>query len=256
MDDAFPLPELPPKGVIHVWVVELDRPSNASVDLDRILSVDERERAGRFAFAKDASRFRHCRAMLRFGLAWYLQKAPTEIRLTTGWRGKPRLAEDLELFFNVAHSGSLGLLAFATVGEVGIDIESVHREVEAVEIAKAHFTPGESAMIAAGSTPEEQNSVFLRLWTRKEAVLKATGSGIAAGLDTVDVSRGNGGVVRVGNAQNGVTESRWLVEDIDPIEPMNGFIGAVAAPSGDWRVMQWPICCDEVIHRLGLSSAG
>lgn len=247
MDDSFPLPELPPKGVIHVWVVELDTPWHVSVDLDGILSTEERERAGCFVFARDASRFRHCRAMLRFGLAWYLHKTPAESRLTTGWRGKPRLAEDLGLFFNVAHSDGLGMLAFATSGEVGIDVESTHREVEGVDIAAIHFTPTEAAMIAAANTVEEQNRMFLRLWTRKEAVLKAAGTGIAAGLDAVDVSQGTGSVVRFGTAPDGVSESWWLIQDINPI---NGFIGAVAAQRGDWSVMQWQISCDDFIHRV------
>jgi phosphopantetheinyl transferase len=66
--------------------------------------------------------------MLRFGLAWYLHKTPADIRLTTGWRGKRRLAENLGLSFNVAHSDGLGLLAFATAGEVGIDLDRSYWE--------------------------------------------------------------------------------------------------------------------------------
>jgi phosphopantetheinyl transferase len=126
-----------------------------SADLRGILSADDHAR--RFAFVRDEIAIPLLSRMLRFGPAWYQHKPPAEIRLTTGWPGKPRLAEGLGLSFRVAHSDGLGLLAFATAGQVGIDLEAVHHEVEVVEIAAAHISPPrEAAMIAAASTPEEQ----------------------------------------------------------------------------------------------------
>jgi phosphopantetheinyl transferase len=66
-------------------------------------------------------------------------------------------------------------------------------------------------MIATASTPEEQNRMLLRPLTRKEAVLKASGNGIVAGLEVVEVWQGTGSVVRFSTAPDGVSESWWLV---------------------------------------------
>src|ERR1700678_798338 len=123
MNHSLPPPMLPPERTVHVWRIDLDRPLNPEVDLDNILSIEERERSKRFAFARDASRFRLCRAILRMGLALYLQAIPREVALTTGLYGKPRLAKRSGLYFNVAHSGGLALLAFTTMGEIGVDVE-------------------------------------------------------------------------------------------------------------------------------------
>jgi 4'-phosphopantetheinyl transferase len=254
MNDAFPLPGLPPRTTIDVWLIELDLPLNPGVNLDNILSVDERNRAGRFAFVRDASRFRVCRAMLRLGLAWYLEKAPQEIALTTRWRGKPCLADCSTLNFNVTHSHGLGLIAFTTVGEVGIDVEAFDRRVEALDIATASFTRNEASIIGAAATPQEQAGIFLRFWTRKEAVLKAAGCGILRGLDTVDVSQ-PGSLVSLGAGAE-TTESHWLMQDLEVRGARDGFCAAVAARPGDWSVQQWPIRCEDAIHRIAAKFPG
>ena len=90
--------------------------------------------------------------------------------------------------FNVTHSEGLGLIAFSIASEVGIDVETIGRDVEMLELAAANFTTNEAAMVAAAQTEDEQARFFFRLWTRKEAVLKAAGCGIANGLKGVDVS--------------------------------------------------------------------
>jgi 4'-phosphopantetheinyl transferase len=87
--------------------------------------------------------------MLRLGLAGYLKTTPQKIVLVTNPHGKPCIAEGPALHFNVSHSGGLGAIAFTTIGEVGIDVEAIQRDVEALEIATANFTRNEAAMVAA-----------------------------------------------------------------------------------------------------------
>jgi len=247
LSDAFPLSELPPRTTIDIWQIELDRPLNPGVNLDDILSLPERNRADRFAFSRDAFRFRLCRAMLRLGLSWYLQRSPRDVRLENNSRGKPFLADESVVRFNVTHSDGLALIAFTTAGEVGIDVETVDRAVDAMELASRYFTTGEVAMIAAGVTPREQASIFLRLWTRKEAVLKAAGYGIVSGLDTIDVSQHLASGVSLRNTQHKVAETRWMVRDLQAI---NGFVGAVAAPPGDWSAHHWQVSYEDVFDRV------
>lgn len=246
MNDAFPPAEVPSKTEIHVWRIDLDQPVDAAMDLDRILSVDERRRTDHFVFARDAARFRLGRAMLRVGLGWYLGEAPGEIGLTNGWRGKPRLAEASGLHFNVTHCDGLGLIAFTTIGEVGIDIEAMGRDIEALDIADSNFTRNEAAAIAAAGAEREQIAVFLRFWTRKEAVLKAAGGGLLQGLDTVDVSSEPPGIVEADGVEAG-NGSRWLVRDM---KGLDGYVAAIAAPPGEWSIRMWTIRSEDAIQRL------
>jgi len=247
MNHSLPPPMLPPEMTVHLWRIDLDRPLNLEVDLDNILSAEERERSKRFAFARDASRFRLCRAILRLGLALYLQAAPREVALTTGPYGKPHLAEHSGLYFNVAHSGGLALLAFTTMGEIGVDVEVARQNFDALDIITWNFTENERAIVAAAGTHQEQVSIFLRFWTRKEAVLKAAGAGILRGLNTVDVSRQPASIVCLREGIHPITESFWRVLDLELIE---GSVGAVAGPPGDWSVLQWPVLCEEAIHGI------
>ena len=191
--------------------------------------------------------------MLRLGLAWYLQRPPHEIALRTGRRGKPCLGEISELHFNVTHSGGLGLLAFTTVGEIGIDIEEVRYDLEALDIAMANFTENEAAMIAAARPPREQAEVFLRFWTRKEAVLKADGCGIFDGLKMLDVSEGRFNAVCIQSSEGANADSCWRVVDLDGID---GFAGAVAAPPGDWSIRRWTVDCEDALSRFRMQLPG
>jgi 4'-phosphopantetheinyl transferase len=229
------LRKLPLEATIDIWRIDLDSESNSGVNLDEILSAEERKRAERFIFPRDRFRFRFCRAMLRLGLALYLQENPQKISLETNRHGKPRVADRSALHFNVTHSGGLALIAYTRVGEVGIDVEAVQRNVEALDISSAHFTRNETALIAAAQTPEEQTRIFLRLWTRKEAVLKAAGCGILRGLDAVDVSEPSVNLVGLSGASEETHGDCWQVQDLEPVD---GFFGAVAAPPGGWSILQ------------------
>jgi 4'-phosphopantetheinyl transferase len=251
MNDNSPLRKLLPDASIDIWIFDLDWPLNPEVNCGNLLSNDERIRAGSYVFPKDTSRFMLCRAMLRLGLAGYLQLDPQKISLASNCHGKLRLVDHPELHFNVTHSDGLGLIAFTTVGEVGIDAERIQRDVEALEIARVCFTRNESALVAAAQTPREQTSVFLSLWTRKEAVLKAAGFGISHGVDLVDVSQPPMGQVRLFNAPGDLTESWWRVDDLKLVD---GFIGAVAAPSGDWTIRNRMVNIEDALHGIGFKN--
>ena len=253
MNEDFPLPGPPPALAIDVWMLDLDRPPGHDRRPGDLLSAEESERANRFVFPRDAERFRLGRAMLRLGLAWYLGEDPRKITLTVGWRGKPRLREPSGLYFNVTHCGGLGLIAFTKFGEVGIDVEAMQRDVEAQDIASSNFTSREAGLIAAAGTLEEKTTLFLRYWTRKEAVLKASGCGILDGLDTVDVSEGSRRLVKLSGAGGDADESGWQVRDLEGI---GGYAGAVAAAPGDWSIRRWAIDYETALQRFAARFPG
>jgi len=140
------------------------------------LSVDECERVARYRIDKPKRQFAICRAALRGILADYLRIAPHDVRFQIGANGKPILAGDSAIHFNVTHSGNFALVAIAT-RRVGIDIE-VLREVSNMDGLVERFF-GHEEKVAYRTLVEPQRSQgFFRAWTCKEALMKAVGTGL------------------------------------------------------------------------------
>ena len=83
------------------------------------------------------------------------------------------------LYFNLSHSGEM-VACIICKNEAGIDIER-ERKINPA-IADKYFTKAEKELIS------ENLYTFTDIWVRKEAVAKADGRGIAAGLGNIDVS--------------------------------------------------------------------
>ncbi len=160
-------------------------------------------------------------------LGRYLELPADRVELTYESKGKPRLAGSSTLCFNLSHSGDLALLAVTSGLEVGVDVEIVRSDLQVDGLAR-FFTDAERTRILALS-PGEKESTFFRWWTRKEAVLKAEGSGLSGGLDRLDISGCPPDFVRFPDGGR----QWWRVEDL---EVDSGYAAAVAAPPGEWQV--------------------
>jgi len=132
---------------------------------------------------------RQGRAPLRQVLAGYLGVPAGAVILVDGEHGRPVLADGLHssLDFNWSHSGDRAVLAVGRAVVPGIDVERRRPRPRALEIAERYFDPAEAAALA--DLPEgERDEAFLRLWTAKEAVLKALGRGLAFGLHRLGIA--------------------------------------------------------------------
>lgn len=148
--------------------------------------------------------------------------------------GKPFAPAFPDLHFNLSHAGPHLLLAFARGQSVGIDLERSDRRLSIDGIAGRFFAEREARALAA-LAPAQRREAFLRLWTRKEAVLKAIGHGLQFGLDRVEFSLDHGHdfdrLVSIG-AEAG-TASEWRVRKLDPGPDL---LGALAWRGADRRV--------------------
>jgi 4'-phosphopantetheinyl transferase len=224
---------------VHVWAASLAVSTNRLAQLEAILAKDERARAARFHFERHRNRFIAGRGLLREIVGSYIQEQPAALQFGYGPNGKPRLVRPTSaLQFNLSHSEELALVAVTTESDVGVDVECVRRLNDAGEMVARFFSPRESA--AFSELPVEQQPVaFFNLWTRKEALLKASGEGIGRLLNQVEVSflPGSEAELRRLPAEFGAL-SRWMLV---ALAPAPGYAGAlvVAAPAAKVECWRW-----------------
>jgi 4'-phosphopantetheinyl transferase len=166
-------------GETHVYAFDADHMAKDLDALEAVLSIDERERAGRFVEPPDRRRFIAGRALLRRTLADYTGVEAADIRFEHAENGKPALAGAAALRFSVSGSESLVLVALRQHSEVGVDIECV-RPVDD-RIAQAAMTADELARHEALPGGERERN-FFSTWVAKEAVSKALGRGLRLGF--------------------------------------------------------------------------
>lgn len=205
---------------LGLWSVEVPADEAELERLARALTPDERRSAEGLREGARA-RFVSGRSALRRLLGEHLACPPEEVPLAVGAEGKPILEPRAgeTLHFNVAHSGALALIATAGF-DVGVDMEAPRRIRDPVGLAARFFTPAEREHVERAPADRRERR-FLELWTAKEAVLKATGRGLA-GLEEVELMFGPGGA------------PSWAIASGEPwevrgFEAAPGHVAAVAA---------------------------
>lgn len=221
-----------PRDEAHVWRLStaVDAASIERLQVD--LSDDERRRVDRFHFEPDRRRAIVARASLRRLLGRCLNVAPNALVFENGPRGKPALGESQRrgLSFNLAHSHEMVLLAVAWGQEVGVDVEFVRPMVDAGAIVRSHFTPAEARMLETSA--EGSESAFFRLWTRKEAIMKGVGSGLAMPLNQFDASSqapADGEWLAVTVSSH--APSSWVLRDLPSAENYRAALALERTPS-------------------------
>jgi 4'-phosphopantetheinyl transferase len=227
----------PVRDVIEVEIASLDVGSGTVQYLESLLSTQELNRADRFALDRERRRFIVARATLRRMLGQRLQIRPEKIELAYRTRGKPALAPSLAnsgLRFNVSHHGEFAVYAFALGHEVGIDVEEIRDIPDADGIVGLVFSQREREMYDALDAPDKPRG-FFNCWTRKEAFIKALGTGLSYPLDSFAVSLAPDEPARFIhiNGAPGI-DCGWTLH---AFEPQPGLIGALVAPhDADLRV--------------------
>ena len=164
---------------IDLWLWSLDCDPAETTRRSLVLNAAELTRANRFVHDRDRVRFISGRWRLRGILAGIVGCSPEALALQAGPNGKPELAEGP--LFNLSHAAGLAALVVTQEAGVllGVDIEGA-RQVDPGLHAYA-FAPEERAALQA-LDPARRQAGFVLGWTRKEAVVKATGEGLRANL--------------------------------------------------------------------------
>ena len=246
----------PPEGLtlasdeVHVWQAALVAGGLDAEALARLLSPDEMGRADRFRFAEGHNRFVVARGLLRVLLGRYLGAGPAELRFRYGPHGKPGLdaPHEQDLRFNLSHSGNRVLYAFTRGREVGIDVEAIRWERDHGSLAERFFAPAEAAALRALPAPARL-AAFYAGWTRKEAYMKARGTGIALGLSRFQVSLAPDEPAALLHVEGEPDEpARW---SLTPIDAGPGYAAALAVEGAPLPVCCWRARCGWWERRAG-----
>lgn len=225
-------------GEVHVWTATLAAHGEALAQHRALLADDERTRADRFLASRVRERFIVARAILRRLLAAYVRGDPTALCFGYAARGKPYLLDDSELCFNLSHAQDTALIAIASRREIGIDIEATMRDVDFLGVARKAFSPDEIARLTA-LAPEERQAAFFRIWTRKEAYVKASGDGFGYPTRAFSVSHVPGDEdALLADEHQAAAHLDWRITDVVAPE---GFCAALAAPGRNWSVLRFDV---------------
>lgn len=169
------------------WHIDLVISKSLAAWLEGSLSEQEQSRAARYVRTSDRNRYIASRAALRHVLSVYLGTVPSTIAYDVTPRGRPILkATPLPspISFNLSHSGDRALIGIADSGQIGVDMEVISDRPDVLAIAKRHFAESEFKILS-DADEHRRRLLFYRMWTRKEACLKAIGIGLRAPLSAV-----------------------------------------------------------------------
>ncbi len=222
-----------PLNEVHIWHVWLHQPEAALAAYQSTLSLDELARAERFYFDRDRRRYIVARGQLRQLLAGYLDMTPAEIHFRYAAQGKPALAGDADVQFNVSHAQDVALIGFCRGAALGVDVEWIRPLSDMDAVAHRSFSAIEYADYLT-MPPDRKPICFFNCWTRKEAFIKAVGEGLSYPLRAFAVTLLPGQPVRFRQIKGDTAAAaEWTLQSF---QPAAGYVGALALKGTNWQV--------------------
>ena len=173
---------------LHLWHYAIGEPpvTQHLAYAMTLLSDAEKHRCGAFHLEKHRTEYALSHAMLRLMLSEYAPVRPEEWEFSTGKWGKPEIsgpALDTPVWFNLSHTDGFAACVAGRVRQLGVDVENTNRITPCDELAKHSFAAAEYEYLR--NLPLGlQRDTFFRIWTLKEAYIKAEGKGLSIPLDS------------------------------------------------------------------------
>jgi 4'-phosphopantetheinyl transferase len=221
---------------VHIWRINLNSDELQLQSFRETLSSDEIARAERFYFPEHRQRFMAGRGTLRTILGQYLDIAPKQVEFEYQPRGKPLLAAkfaDQGLLFNLSHSQDLALLGVSYQHQIGVDLEYIRTMSDLEGLAKRFFSAREYEYLRLLS-PAQQQQIFFRYWTCKEAYLKATGDGLVQ-LEEIEID------LTPNQPSKLLVSGDWSLRELTPA---NNFAAAVVVAGSNIHLHFWEYFLD------------
>jgi 4'-phosphopantetheinyl transferase len=207
------------------------RPAPATERLLAMLDDVERGRYAAYRMEVDKLRFLTGRTLIRAIAGRRLGVEPERVVLDASCydcgkpHGKPRVVADGAPEVSISHSGSLVALAVADTSPLGIDVEQI-RDAEVGELARIAFSPAERTVFETLSANEKQGA-FFTYWSRKEAVVKATGKGMSIPMTKLTLSAHDTPPRLVASESSEVDPARLRMADLRPGHDYRASVAAI-----------------------------
>lgn len=224
---------------IELWRVPLDQPPRTRRWAWQMLNHGEQLRARRLRFSGDRWRWIVARAALREVLGRRLNCVPQRVCFGVTGAGKPVLRGPRQRpEFNLSHAGDFALVALSSRFPVGVDIEAARALPDLESLAGMVFSPRE--LLHWRTQPAARKlDAFYRTWTRKEAIVKATGAGLGVPLPSINVTAAAAQKLAVAEYPARADSADWTLRDIR-VAP--GYVAALAVlghAGSSIRVRHW-----------------
>lgn len=172
---------------IDVWVVNVNEiePTFWEEGIGT-LNMDEREKHAQFSNEHNAQTYAHTRILTRYILAQKLGRQPSDLAFMRTDLGRPSLADEKDIDFNISHSDQYCVVALGRNARIGVDIEYVRRRKREAAIVTKHFSEREQACYLGLNDDLQRTQYFFKIWTLKEAHSKARGVGFSEGFRRYD----------------------------------------------------------------------
>jgi 4'-phosphopantetheinyl transferase len=157
---------------VDIWRINISSNLSFLESLSPLLTHDELARASRYIHLHDSNRFKISRGALKLIMGRYLNRQPSLVEVVPGINKKPYI-KNSTLFYNISHSGDWIVLAVSD-SAIGVDTEQVNPSFDFNDVIKEYFSLEEARSILEEKSPDR----FFMIWTRKEALTKATGKGL------------------------------------------------------------------------------
>ena len=203
-----------------------------SCDDRLLLTDDENRRADSFRFEDDRVRWIAARAALRTILAEVTGLPAKDVPILIDRLGKPHLAHPFDgIHFNLSHCRDLALIAVGADGPLGIDIEPADRAGELIGYESSFCHPLEAERLP---TDDSRPTVLLDLWTAKESLLKALGTGFSVAPETVCLQV-SADTIALNDEHNPVNARQFRIERLrHPL--LEGHVAMVCVPSSTTEI--------------------
>lgn len=214
----------PADGEVKVLVFDTGIASSWADAAGQLLDPAESARAARFRFPLHRERYVLSHAFWRVALGMCMSGPASAVRLEPTPLGQPRLP-DSAFATSLSHSGPWAAVSVARAAVMGVDIESSASLARMDELAAFMCAPGEQAWLSRLAGGPERRQAMLRLWTRKEAILKARGEGLARSPSCLDAT----GDRHEASQDPAAAGAVLRVRDLEGLP--GGLTGAVATPA-------------------------
>lgn len=195
---------------IHIFLLRLEEYDEKQ--FYDFLSDDEKERADRLRVELKKKQFIISRSVLRKIISNSINKSHDEIVFSYTEKDKPFIKDKInnkKVEFNISHSEQRILIAVTLHNRVGIDVEKINAKIDFESLSARFFSNKENEFLRSLKESKKLDA-FYNIWTRKEAFIKATGKGIAYGLDNFSVCSDNKITSKIDFEDEEALEENWF----------------------------------------------